>query len=412
MRISLWLASAFIAVASAPAGAQVLTFDDARRLALDNQPALRALEHAARAAQLGSVADSALPDPRLKLGALNFPVQGFPSAREDMTQVGVSWEQAIPGGDKRRLRSERANAEAGQLSAEAHSTMQSIQRDVGLAWVDAWSAAAAERLAGELQREFENAVELARIPLASGRGSPADVLAARQALSQAVDRRLELSQQSARARAALSRWVPEAVARPLSVELPKFEAPPPIDAVRKSLDAHPQHETQVLAQGVADADVALAREASKSDRTIEVGYYARSGGRSDMVMFQIAFELPLYGDRKQDRQVEAKLRLADRARDMRADHLRELQAGLEAAYEEWRLAGARLENARTAAVPAAQARLDALTGQHRAGGASLAAVLEARRGLVEGRMQEVQLSGALARTRVALSYYTNEGAHR
>lgn len=412
MRIALWLASALIAVAGAPAGAQVLTFEDARRLALENQPALRALEHAARAAQDGSLADSALPDPRIKLGALNFPVQGFPSARDDMTQLGVTWEQAIPGGDKRRLRSERAQAEAGQLFAEAHSTKQNIQRDVGLAWMDAWVATAAERLAGDLQREFEHAVELARIPLAAGRGSPADVLAARQALSQAVDRRLELSQQSARARAALSRWVPGAAARPLPVEPPQFEPPPPLEAVRKSLDAHPQNETQVLAQGVADADVALAREASKPDRTIEVGYFGRSGGRTDMVMFQIAFELPLYADRKQDRQLEAKLRLAERARDMRADQLRELQAGLEAAYEEWRLAGERLENARTAAVPAAQARLDTLNAQLRAGGASLAAVLEARRGLVEGRMQEVQLSGAVARTRVALSYYTNEGDHR
>ena len=412
MRIALWLASALIAVAGAPAGGQILTFDDARRLALENQPALRALEHAARAAQHGSVADSALPDPRLKLGALNFPIQGFPSARDDMTQLGVSFEQAFPGGDKRRLRSERAHAEAGQLFAESHNQMQAIQRDVGLAWVDAWTAAAAERLAGELQRESEHAVELARIPLVSGKGSPADVLAARQALSQAVDRRLELSQQSARARAALSRWVPEAAARSLPAELPQFDPPPSLDVVRKSLDAHPQHETQVLAQGVADADVALAREASKPDRTIEVGYYARSGGRTDMLMFQIAFELPLYAERKQDRLVDAKLRLAERARDMRADHLRELQAGLEAAYEEWRLAGARLDNARTAAVPAAQARLDALSAQHRAGGASLAAVLEARRSLVEGRMQEFQLSGAQAKARVALSYYTNEGGHR
>jgi len=62
MRIALWMASALIAVAGVPVGAQVLTLDDARRLALENQPALRALEHAARAAQHGSVADSALPD--------------------------------------------------------------------------------------------------------------------------------------------------------------------------------------------------------------------------------------------------------------------------------------------------------------------------------------------------------------
>jgi len=39
-------------------------------------------------------------------------------------------------------------------------------------------------------------------------------------------------------------------------------------------------------------------------------------------------------------------------------------------------------------------------------------VLEARRGLIDARMQELQLSGALAKTRVALSYYANEGGHR
>jgi hypothetical protein len=53
-----------------------------------------------------------------------------------------------------------------------------------------------------------------------------------------------------------------------------------------------------------------------------------------------------------------------------------------------------------------------VSAQHSAGGASLAVVLEARRGLVEARMQEQQLAGAVARTRVALSYYASEGAHQ
>lgn len=412
MRVALLLAAALAVALNAPAGAQVLTLDEAQRLALLQQPALRAVENSARAAQNAALADSALPDPRLKLGALNFPVPGFPGARDDMTQVGVSWEQSIPGGDKRRLRSERAHAEAGQLFAEAHSQMQSIQRDVGLAWIDAWTTMAAVGLAGEQERELQHAVELSRIPLESGKGSPADVLAARQAHSQAVDRRLEFTMQYERARAALARWVPGAAGHSMPPDLPAFDPPPPLDVLRSALSTHPQHEMHTLGQGLADAEVALAREASKPDRTVEVGYYARSGGRSDMLMFQIAFELPLYAERKQDRQVEAKLRLAERARDLRADHLRELQAGLEAGYAEWRLAGARLGNVRAATVPAARARLEAMTAQHRAGGASLAAVLEARRGLVEARMQELQLSGALVRARIALSYYASEGSHR
>ena len=411
MRIVPGLMAALIAAAGAPAGAQVLSLEESQRLALQNQPSLRALEHAARSAQQSALADSALPDPRLKLGALNFPVQGFPSAREDMTQVGVSWEQALPGGAKRRLRAERAYAEAGQLQAEAHSQMQVILRDTGIAWVEAWTAAGAAQLAGELETEFGRALELARIPLAAGRGSPADVLAARQALAQAVDRRLEIAQQEARARAALARWVPQAAARPLPAEPPRLDPPPPLDALQRALETHPQHQMQAQVQGVAEADVALAREATKPDRSIEVGYYARSGDRSDMVMLQVAFELPIFSGSKQDRQVEAKLGLLERAREMRADHLRELQAALDATYEEWRLAGARLENSRTLSVPAALARLEAAGAQHRAASAGLAAVLEARRNLVEARMQELQLAGALAKSRVALSYYASEGGH-
>jgi len=412
MRFSACITAALIAAASAPAGAQDLTLGEAQRLAIGNQPALRALENSARAAQHASVSDSAWPDPRIKLGALNFPVPGFPGARDDMTQVGVSWEQGWPGGDKRRLRSERAHAEAGQLFAETHSQMQVIQRDTGLAWADAWAAAGAHRLSGELVQELQNAVELARIPLASGKGTPADVLAARQALSQAVDRRLELQQALARARGALARWVPEAAERSLPPELPAFDPPPALDALRRALGTHPQHEVHGLAQGVADADVALAREATKADRTVEVGYYARSGGRSDMVMFQFAFELPLNSGGKQDRQIESKLRLADRARELRADHLRELAAGLDAAYAEWRLAGERLDNVRGALLPAARERLGIVLAQHGAASASLVAVLEARRSLVEARLQELQLSGAQTRARVALAFYANEGGHR
>lgn len=121
MRISLMLLAAL--AAATPALGQVLTLDEARRRALESQPALRALELSARAAKESAVADAAMPDPRLKLGALNFPMRGFPGARDDMTQVGVSWEQVFPSGDKRRLRSERTLAEAEQARAEADTAL-------------------------------------------------------------------------------------------------------------------------------------------------------------------------------------------------------------------------------------------------------------------------------------------------
>ncbi len=407
MRISLLLLVAL--AAATPALGQVLTLDEARRRALDGQPVLRALELNARAADESSVADGALPDPRLKLGALNFPTRGFPGTRDDMTQVGVSWEQMIPGGDKRRLRSERTLAEAGQARAEALATRQTILRDVGAAWIDAWLAATNARLVGETAKESERAIELARIALSSGKGSLADVLAARQLLNQSVDRRLEIGAQLERARASLARWIPGTAARELPETLPEFRLPLPVAAAREALESHPQQRTFARMQGVADADTALAREASTPDRSVEVGYFARGGGRSDMLMFQMAFELPFYADKKQDRLLEAKLRLAERVREQRADQLRQLRAELEAAYAEWRIAGERLRNVSDAILPDARARLGALVGAHGSGAVPLAQVFDARRQLIDARMQELAMQATQAKARVALQYFEIEG---
>ena len=406
MRIALLFATAI--VAATPALGQVLTLDEARRRALESQPALNALKLGARAAEQSAVADGALPDPRVKLGALNFPTRNFPNAREDMTQVGVSWEQAFPGGDKRRLRTERTQAEAEQIRAEAIGMRQGIVRDVGVAWVEAWQTHGAKRLLDELVREYARAVDLAQIAVSAGKGPQSEVLAARQIYGQSTDRRLELDAMAQRARSALVRWLPDAGSRPLPDALPEFPAPAALVAMREALEHHPLHDMQLRAQSVAESDVALAREATKPDRSVEVGYYTRSGDRSDMLMFQVAFELPVFSAQKQDRSLEAKLALLERAREQRADHLRQLRADLDTAYADWSVAGQRLRNLQSAILPDADARLAALVAQHGAGAAPLASVFEARRGLVEAQMQELALRSGRAKARIALQYFEHE----
>jgi outer membrane protein TolC len=410
MHIALVFLAALAAVT--PALGQVLTLEEARRLALEQQPALKALELARGAGQLGAQAQAALPDPRLKLGALNFPARGFPDSRDDMTQVGISWEQMIPGGDKRRLRAERTLAEAELAAAEAAVLRQTIRRDVGLAWLEAWLAAANERLYGELAAEQALLVESVRSALGTGKASQADLLLARQALGQITDRRLELAAQASRGRAGMSRWVQAASTRPLPEDLPVLGEPQQADALLSALADHPQLGLVLGQKALAETEVALAREATKSDRTVELGYYARNGGRSDMLMFQIAFELPIFAAQKQDNELAAKLRLAEKVREQHADQQRMLRAELQAAREEWRLAGERLRNLRATILPDADARLQSLAAQYGAGGAGLGLVLEARRAVIESRMQELALRAAQARARIGLQYYEIPGGRK
>jgi cobalt-zinc-cadmium efflux system outer membrane protein len=393
------------------AAAQVLTLNAARDRALMRQPALAALELNAHAIAEAAPAERALPDPRLKFGLLNLPTRNFPrQSWEEMTQLVVSYEQMVPGGDKRRLREARMLAEAEQARAESGGQRQTILREVGLAWVDAWQALAAEKRVRELGTEFGHAAELARIGVASGRGSQPEIFASRRMQSMVTDRGLELAAQAERARAMLRRWVPDAGAFDTPAELPAWRAPQPPAALAATLEHHPQHAMHVRAQGTAEVDVALAREATAPDRSFEVGYGFRAGmNRSDMLMFQVAFELPAWRAQKQDRLVAAKLKLAERAREQRADHLRELRAELDAAYADWRLAGERLANFERAVLPAARGRLETLAAAHSAGRAELAQVLEARRELIELGLQELALSAARAKARVAIEYFEHQG---
>lgn len=400
------LAGLAMLAAASTAPAQVLTLEAARERALANQPSLAALRLNARAIEDTARAEGALPDPRVKLGLLNLPARGFPNAPwEDMTQLVISYEQMVPGGRKRELRSERVRAEAAQAKAEALGQARAIRRDVALAWLEAWQAGANLRAVDELAAEYRRAAELARIGVASGRAGQSEALAAQLMIAQAADRRYELAAQAERARAMLRRWVPDAGPFELPAELPAWREPAALAGLTQTLERHPQQQAFGRSEDLAQAEVALASEASAPDQTYEVGYALRQGqGRSDMVMFQAAFELPMYRAAKQDRLLDSKLKLAERAREQRNDQLRGLRAELEATYADWRAASERLGNFAQAVLPVARARLDTALAAQAAGRADLAAVFEARRALIEARVQEIALRAAQAKARIGLEY--------
>jgi len=126
----------------------------------------------------------------------------------------------------------------------------------------------------------------------------------------------------------------------------------------------------------------------------------------------VAFELPVFADRKQDRMVAAKLAQLERTQELRADHLRQLRADLATAFADWELAGERLRNIDAAIIPDANARLDALQAQYGAGAAPLATVLEARRNLAEARIQQLVMRSMQAKARVVLQYFEHDGGPR
>lgn len=384
-----------------------LTFEDAIRLAQESQPLLSGRQAAAHADEERAVAEAQLPDPRLKLGLINVPYTPFNLSREPMTQAMISVEQTFPGGDKRRLRGEVAQANAAQKTAEVGETARMIRREAGLAWLEAWYPQHALARVQALEQEYRYQIEAERIRLATGKGEQKDVLAAQVQLDLLMDRGSEFEAQSAKARAALSRWIgAETAQRELAETLPTTAIQP--DA--QQLVAHPQIATIDKAITVLERETALAREAVKSDWSLELGYGARGAGQDDMLSVQVGFDLPVAPAKRQNRQVAAKLDELDALQAQREARLRVLQAGLQSAIAEKQSLETRIVRYQNDILPFSKQRTEATLVSYRNGKAEFSSVLEARRAELDMGLQLLALQAALARSEVELAYFAPEGA--
>ena len=391
--------------------ADELSLDQALDLAEANQPLLAGQRAAVRASEEAAVAARQLPDPKLQLGVLNLPVTGpdaFSLTSDFMTMRMIGVTQEFPREAKRQLRSELASIEGEQRQLELAFTRRAIRRDVALAWVEAWYAQRALILTRGMEHETERQIDSLAIGVRTARASPADVLAARIELDMMRDRGDAQRQRDATARAELSRWIGTAAQRPLPAAPPALPVPAALAALDARLRSHPHLSAFDRQVAGAEKEVQLAQRASAPDWSLAVSYAVRGSAYSDMVSVQVGIDLPVFPKNRQVREVSSKLALADRARALREDNLREMQAMLARAYAEWTSANERLARYRASTLPQAAARTEAALAAYRTGRADLAKVLEARRMELDLRMQQLMLEGEAARAQVQISYYNDD----
>jgi outer membrane protein TolC len=237
------------------------------------------------------------------------------------------------------------------------------------------------------------------------------VLATRQILTLARDRESELAMQAEKARADLARWIGAAADGEPADSPPDIltAMPPPLSELQQRIDVHPSHAATAGGLAVAAADLALAREATRPDKSIEIGYGRRASRFGDMVSIQFAMDLPLFPKARQDRGIAASLARLERADALQEDHLRMLRAEVAAVYAEWQFGRERLARIDRELLPDAQARVNAALAAYRSGHGELAGVLEARRAEIEARLTRIQLVTQTARARLQLAYFEDLG---
>lgn len=389
-----------------------LTLPEAARLAVERQPMLEAQAAAVRAARENAVAGAQLPDPELRLGVRDLPVNTedrYSLSRDSDTQIMIGVMQKFPAGASRRLRGEMGQREAEMAEQELVATRLLIRRDAALAWIEAWKPNQALAFTQEAVREAELQVRAVEIAYTANRATQADVLAARVALGLLRDEAEKQAQDTQHARSQLSRWIGDAAYRPLDPEAPPSDAPLPLDQLMARLRSHPHLTAYAKAVEVADADVDLAKQSYRPGWWVELGYGYRTAF-SEMATLQVGVDLPVFTRNRQDRGVAAKLAIQERAAHLRDDQVRQQEAQARLNSADWSLLQGRLKRFDTEILPQSEQRTAAALAAWQSGQGTLPGILEARRMTLENRIKRLELEADAQKHRINLVYLAGEGS--
>ena len=402
-----------LAGASAPLGAQdPLTLDEALRLAAERSQELVAQDAAASAARDLALAAAEPQDLVLTFGLDNVPVDGADAwslTRDFMTMSSIGVVRVLTRDDKRTARSARFDREADAAAAARLLALANLQREAALTWLERHYAEALRDVLRAQRDEAALQVEAADIAFRTGRGAQSEVFAARSSVA-VIDDRIAASERDIElAEIGLARWIGPAAERPLA-SLPALDVGTLSHAeLEAGVGHHPMITMLAWEEQVANADAAIASANKRPDWSLDLRYSMRGSAYSDMISINVSRPLQFRHEDRQDREVAAKLAVAQGMRARREEETRGHLADARALLEAWRANRARLERYASELIPLAIERTRAATVAYGTGREPLGAVLEARVAEIETRVAEINLELETARLWAELKYLIPEG---
>lgn len=318
-----------------------LTLAEAEDISSASEPGQVAL--LARASAFGeqAVAAGQLPDPTLRVGLGNFPIERGGFSTEGMTQAQLGVRQVFTRGRARALGSERLQAMAAERTRSAEARSRDVLTATRVAWLETYYWQRAQQIVAESRPFFEDLVNVARSMYAVGRKSQHDVLRAELELSRLDDRLIEAGRARSEAQARLSQWLGQDAFRPIAMKLPDWSRPPALADLKRDLDQHPSLAAADTVVRAMQSSVELAKERFKPDWALDIAYGYREGflpsgePRSDFVSVSVSMDLPVFRQNRQDRRLAAALGERRAAVETRSEVHAQMRSELDLQHARW-----------------------------------------------------------------------------
>lgn len=395
-------------VAALPSSAAPLTLDEALRLAENSAPSLMAQAAKQQAAISAAIPAGELPDPKLKFGVDNYPIGGsdrWTLDQDSMTMPMVGVMQEVPNRDKRKARVEVAAAAVDRAAAEGRVARLNVRLATAAAWISSYSIERKEALFQDFYKENRLLSDTVRAQIAGGRAQPADAVTPKQEAAQLADQQDDLIRLRTQARAGLKRWIGPAAGDSPVGGLPEW--PVETSGYAHKLQHHPALAAFIPMTQEAEAKVREAEAEKHPDWSWELDYQHRGRQFGDMVSVQFTFDLPLFPDSRQNPKIAAKYAELNQLEAERDDMVREHTEQLEQSLADYERLNRAVHRSQEVSIPLAKEKVGLTMASYRASKGDLAAVIVARRELIEARLKQIDVEEQRAQANARL--YFNYG---
>jgi outer membrane protein TolC len=394
--------------------ASALNLSQAEQLALSDDPMVKSYLASSRAFEEQSVADNTLPDPKLRLGLFNLPVDTFSKTQEPTTQLRLGVQQTFPKGDSLEYKQQQSRWLSKASIAQADDENLKIIRDLRETYLNLYYEIKAEKVINDSRSLFKSLVKITEAHYAAGRVKQQDVLRADLELARLDDRQVKVLGMQDEYRATLAQWIGESAYESIDASFPVLPELPESTDFNVMLTEHPAIKMETSKVSASRSMVSIAKQGYSPGVNAFVEYRKRFGDnpngsdRADMLAAMVTLDIPLFTGKRQDKQVAATLEKSAAAKYQRDNKLRTLKRMFDKNQATYKRLGQRQklysEQLTTSAKNNAKASLRA----YQSGVTEFTTLMRSRITELDVKLAELRVRVDRARAKARLLYLTGE----
>jgi len=392
----------------------ILTLAQAEHIALKNDPVINKLTAQTQAMNERAIAVGELPDPKLKLGLISLPTDTFKVDQEPMTQLQAGVNQMFPRGKTLDYKRQQSLSLADVKQAQQANEKLTILRSVRENFLEVYYQIQANQIIQQSRQSFSWLVKNTEMHYATGHKNQQDVVRAQLELARLDERQTRILADEEVARAQLSQWLEQAAYHSISDSFPSLKPVETREVIKSTLQEHPIIYAEDAQLEAAQFDVKINEEQYKPAYGIDVTYSKRFGHnpngelRSDFLSAMVTVELPLFPDKRQDKQLSASKQQLLASRYTRIDKLRTLSTLVDKAYAQWQGLASRYRLYQDKLLPESEFNVNASLTAYQSGVTDFSTLIRAQLTELELQLETLRLQVDRAKAQATLLYLSGK----